>query len=150
MRLDFKENCVIISDIPTPPSANDYVNRRYPTKKKKIFMESWNDGVMEIGNKKKIEMWKFLFGNINKRSLFVERKALATIRIEYYWSTRLKTKKGDKMKLFDSSNRIKLLEDCLAKFMGVDDCYFKDFSWTTINHETEDFFVRIYRPCYFR
>lgn len=149
MTVAFEENCVCLKGLPIPPSVNDYVNRRYPTKKKKEFLKEWNNYILKVKKNDKIKICKFLFGSPKKRKMFVERKALATIRVEYMWTTRLTTKDGKRMKIFDSSNRMKLIEDCLAKFIGVDDCYFKDFSWDTIHYKEEGFCARIYRPCFF-
>ena len=146
MIIKFEENCVFLNELPMPPSVNDYVNRRYPTKNKKKFLKEWNDALLKVGKRKQFEVWNFLFKDTKKRALFVDRRAIATIRIEYIWLTNLLTKDKKRMKIIDSSNRIKLIEDCLAKFIGVDDCYFKEFSWDTYHYKEENFCARIYRP----
>lgn len=150
MNIRFEHDCIRLDNLPIPPSVNDYVNKRYPTKKKKEFLKSWENWVMQVTKIENIKVLKFLFGTTKKRKQFIERKALATIRVEYMWTTRLTTKDGKRMKIFDSSNRLKLIEDSLAKFIGIDDCYFKEFTWETFNHKDEAFCARIYRPCFFR
>ena len=71
---------------------------------------------------------------------FRKRKVIGVVRIDYTWVTNFKTKTGD-MKIVDASNRIKLTEDCIAKFLTVNDCYFKEFHWDSIHSEIEESFT---------
>lgn len=149
MIVKFEEDCVYLNKLPVPPSVNDYVNRRYPTKKKKEFLREWSRCVKQTTRQERLQILKFLFEDVKKKNLFIKRKALATVKVEYMWATRLTTKDGKKMKIFDSSNRLKLIEDCLAKFIGIDDCYFKEFNWTTVDYKEEGFCARVYKPVFF-
>ena len=150
MKVHFEENCVFINEVPIPPSGNDFINRRYPTKKKKEFLKLWNTELLKIGHQTRFKVWRFLFGDVRDRALFADRRAIATMRVEYIWLTPLTTKKGDRMKRMDSDNRIKLIQDCIADFIGVDDCYFKEFSWETYHCNEENFCFRTYKPVKFR
>ena len=56
MIIKFESNCILLNEMPIPPSGNDYINRRYPTKKKKEFMKKWNDEILSIKNQKHLSL----------------------------------------------------------------------------------------------
>ena len=120
------------------------MGKRYPTKEKKQFMKQFIAWEMYAGKPNRKKIIQFLFGSKLKK--FQDRKVIASIRIDYQWFTNYKTKEG-KMKVIDASNHLKLIEDCLAKYLSIDDCYFKHFNWTTRHCEkNEELQANIYRP----
>ena len=141
----FKDSgCVHLAGLPMPISSNNYIGKRYATKEKQQFVRAFSSWTMCNGKRAKQEILKFLFGDNLKK--FRERKVIASIKVDYVWTTNFKTQEG-KMKIIDASNRVKLAEDCLAEYLTINDCYFKDFWWESRHNESkEDFSIKVYRP----
>ena len=141
--VDFNHETVLLKDLPIPISSNDYIGKRYATKKKEKYINEFASWQVRVGIRDRRKILKFVFGdNLTK---FRKRKVIGKVRIDYTWVTNFKTKQ-DTMKVVDASNRIKLTEDYIAKFLTVNDCYFKEFEWDTIHSEIEESFsALIYR-----
>lgn len=143
MKIDFNGESVFLSQLPIPISSNQYVGKRYPPKQKARYIKEFGDWQAQVGLDERRRVVRFIFGD--NLTAFQKRKAIGVVKVDYLWVTNFKTKAGT-MKLIDASNHMKLTEDCIAKFLTIDDCYFKEFSWHTIHSEIESSFsANIYR-----
>ena len=150
--IQFEDECVWLHHLPAPISVNDYANRRYPTKKKKTYDKEWRfwDIKSRKSGKSEIDkIRKFLFRDKFKE--FCQRKVLEIIKIEHYWTRRLIVLDGrtgcERLKVQDSTNYIKATEDAVAKWLGIDDCYFKDSSIKSFHDpKIETYSIALYVP----
>ena len=143
MNIDFNHESVFLTGLPHPVSSNQYVGKRYAPKQKAKYLNDFSNWMAHVGIQDRRRVVRFVFGE--NLTAFQKRKAIGVVKISYLWATNFKTKAGT-MKMIDASNHMKLTEDCLAKFLTIDDCYFKEFTWDTIHSEVESSFsVNIYR-----
>lgn len=141
--IEYFDDYIYLKHLPIPISSNNYIGKRYSTKEKKEFIRQFASWQMMVGKRERAKALRFVFGD--RLTGFQKRIRVGIVKIEYFWVTDFKTVDG-RMKMFDASNRMKLTEDCLAKFLTIDDCYFKEFSWETTHHHTEkSFCVAIHR-----
>ena len=141
--VDYNHETVCLKQLPIPISSNDYIGKRYSTKKKAKYLKEFNDWRLQVGLAERKRVLRFVLGD--NAIKFKKRKVIGIVKISYQWVTNFKTNKGE-MKVVDASNRLKLTEDCIADFLTINDCYFKDFEWTTIHSEIEQSFsALIYR-----
>ena len=48
--------------------------------------------------------------------------------------------KSGKIKIFDADNHIKIMNDTVAKWLGIDDVYFSNFKMTSSHSEDHHYF----------
>lgn len=141
------EEGVRLEGMPVPCTSNKFFNKRnWPSKEKQAYLKEFN---WWVGKIQKIEsMWRirrFLLGDVHSR--FNDRTDLRVINVDYVWVDDFITKDGAKMRMKDSSNRIKAVEDCVSRWMRIDDCYFKNLSIRCIHsREVQDFVMNISKP----
>lgn len=141
--IEFNHESVFLKQLPIPVSSNQYVGKRYPPKQKARYLKEFSHWQMELGTNLRAKLNRFVFGD--RIIEFKKRKVIAIVKIHYTWVMNFKTKTGT-MKMIDASNHLKLTEDCIAKLLTIDDCYFKEFSWDSIHSEIESSFsANIYR-----
>ena len=141
--------CVQLRKLPRPISVNDYVNRGYPTKEKKRYLREFGDWAL-VNPPAKFR--KALFHQEGLYEAFKANLAPYHIVLDYHWVDDFLTeskKAKEKMRKIDASNFIKCTEDCLAKWLGIDDRYFKQFTFRA-EHDPDpdrhDFRVTIHAP----
>lgn len=141
--IEFNHESVFLNHLPIPVSSNRYVGKRYPSKEKKQYETNFSHWEYKVGNSDRRRVIRFVFGDNLKN--FQKRKAIGIVKIHYTWVMNFKNK-NNTMKMIDSSNHLKLTEDNIAKFLTIDDCYFKEFSWDTMHSEIESSFsANIYK-----
>ena len=125
-RIECRGGSLILTGLPLPVSVNDYANRHrgrkghYTPKRIELADEffCWSLGVGAVGRS---EAEQFLLGE-DKES-FYNRTAKTVFTLNLIWKRRMFTKDG-KLRKVDNSNYIKAIEDELARWLRIDDCYF--------------------------
>ena len=138
--VEFRNDGIMLNGLPHPVSINEYANRRYPTDLKKRYDMNFRNWMLSLETQKLdvrtvngVQKWSYrkavcrkLFGN--RYQDFKERRALAIVPIMHHWYRMnvIRDKNGHrKIRREDPSNYMKLTEDKIAEFLGIDDCYFK-------------------------
>jgi len=148
---------IILDRLPEPISVNEFCNRRYPTKKKKLFdaqFENWT--VRNNMRTASDEVLGRLLGNHREEELKALERGSSDLYFDfcYRWKAKMLTKPDRTRKTRhivrrDSSNFVKAIEDSLADWLGIDDKYYKDFCFKT-EHTDEpkkyNFSVEMFRP----
>jgi Holliday junction resolvase RusA-like endonuclease len=108
-------------NLPMPPSVNALfagTSRRYKSDKYKAF--EWEISRWALKNGSSLQL---LRAEIEK-AIFLDREIALSMSYEFYFTYESILTKENKPKRNDTANRIKAIEDSIAKLIGVDDKYF--------------------------
>lgn len=104
-----------LTRLPIPPTSNRFVIPAHGRLIKSPEARKYETTlrVYELRNFKEIEAIRSCFAG----------KTLCVDRYFVFDKTRVISKK-DTIKKLDTSNRVKILDDCVSKLIGIDDCMF--------------------------